>query len=59
LYEGPESLETLADLKSREELIGEIVGLLQAPAQNLVGALQGAGQNLAGLLEALAEEDEE
>jgi large subunit ribosomal protein L10 len=59
LYEGPDSLETLADLKSREELIGEIVGLLQAPSQNLVGALQGAGQNLAGLLEALAEDDEE
>lgn len=58
LYEGPEALDTLADLKSREELIGEIVGLLLSPAQNVVGALKGTGQNLAGILEALSEDDE-
>lgn len=59
LYEGPEALGTLADLKSREELIGEIVGLLQSPAQNITGALQGPGQTLGGILKSLAEEDEE
>lgn len=59
IYEGPEALDTLADLKSREELIGEIVGLLQSPAQNVVGGLKGAGQNLAGILKTLSEEDDE
>jgi large subunit ribosomal protein L10 len=59
MYEGHDALDTLADLKSREELIGEIVGLLQSPAQNIAGSLQGSGQKLAGILEALAEEDDE
>lgn len=59
LYEGPDAIDTLADLKSREELIGEIVGLLLSPAQNVVGGIRGTGQNLAGLIEALAEEDDE
>lgn len=59
LYDDPDDLDTLADLKSREELIGEIVGLLLSPAQNIVGGLQGGGQRLAGLLQSLAEEDED
>ena len=59
LYEDPEALDTLADLKSREELVGEIVGLLLSPAQNVVGSLQGAGQRLAGILQTLAEEEDE
>jgi len=59
MYEGHDALDTLADLKSREELIGEIVGLLQSPAQNIAGSLQGSGQKLAGILKALAEEDDE
>ena len=59
LYEGPEALDTLADLKSREELIGEIIGLLQSPAQNVVGGLTGTGQTLAGILQTLSERDED
>ncbi|MEF8795996.1 MAG: 50S ribosomal protein L10 [Salinivenus sp.] len=59
LYEGPDALDTLADLKSREELIGEIVGLLQSPAQNVVGGLTGSGQTLAGILKSLSERDED
>jgi len=59
LYEGPDALDTLADLKSREELIGEIVGLLQSPAQNIVGGLRGTGENLAGILKSLSERDED
>ena len=59
MYDDPEALDTLADLKSREELIGEIVGLLLSPAQNVVGSLQGTGQRLASIVEALAEEDED
>ena len=59
LYEGDDALDTLADLKSREELIGNIVGLLLSPAQNVTRALSGAGQELAGILEALSERDED
>ena len=59
MYDDPEALDTLADLKSREELLGEIVGLLLSPAQNVVGGLQGAGQRLAGIAQSLAEEDED
>ena len=59
LYEGADALDTLADLKSREELVGEIVGLLLSPAQNIVGALEGSGQNLAGILKTLSEEEDE
>jgi large subunit ribosomal protein L10 len=59
LYEGPDALGTLADLKSREELVGEIVGLLQSPAQTVVGGLKGTGQTLAGILNTLSEEDDD
>ena len=59
LYEGADALDTLADLKSREELIGEIIGLLQSPAQTIVGGLTGTGKNLAGILKTLAEKDED
>lgn len=59
LYEGHDALDTLTDLKSREELIGEIVGLLLSPSQNVVGGLKSSGQNLAGILQTLSEEDDE
>jgi large subunit ribosomal protein L10 len=39
-YIGDENVNTLADLKSKEELIGEIIGMLQAPARNIISALQ-------------------
>lgn len=39
-YIGDENLEALANLKSRDELIGEIIGMLQAPARNIISALQ-------------------
>ena len=57
MYDDPEALDTLADLKSREELIGEIVGLLLSPAQNVAGSLQGGGQQLAGIVQSLAEKE--
>ena len=59
MYDDPEALGTLAELKSREELIGEIIGRLLSPAQNLAGGLQGPGQRLAGLLQSLTDEDDE
>ena len=56
---GADQLDALADLKSREELIGDILGLLLAPAQNIAGALQGPASMLAGGLQTLAERAEE
>ena len=56
VYVGDNQLETLCNIKSREELIGDIVGLLQSPAKNVISALQGsAGQKIAGLVKALEE----
>lgn len=49
-------LETLATIKSREELIGDVIGLLQSPMKNVVSALQSnGGQKIHGLLKTLEE----
>jgi large subunit ribosomal protein L10 len=58
LYDA-DALDVLADLKSREELIGEVLTLLQSPIKNIVGALTAQGDQIAGLAEALAEREEE
>lgn len=56
LYIGDQNLDALTAIKSREELIGDIIGLLQSPAKNLISALQGsAGQKVAGIVKALEE----
>ncbi len=55
LFIGAESLDALASLKSKNELIGEIIGLLQSPAKNVVSALQSGGNKLAGILKTLEE----
>ncbi|MEL7148844.1 MAG: 50S ribosomal protein L10 [Bacteroidota bacterium] len=55
LFIGEQHLNMLSDLKSREELIGEIVGLLQSPAKNVVSALQSGGNTIAGLVKTLSE----
>ncbi|QNL47703.1 50S ribosomal protein L10 [Olivibacter sp. SDN3] len=55
VFVGDEQLDTLVALKSREELIGEIIGLLQSPAKNVVSALQSGGGTLAGLVKTLQE----
>jgi large subunit ribosomal protein L10 len=57
LYVGDESLDALSKLKSKTELIGEVIGLLQSPATNVISALQSGGNNLSGLLKALAERE--
>lgn len=55
-YVGADQLKVLASLKSREELIGDVIALLQSPAKNVISALQGnAGQKIAGLVKALEE----
>lgn len=57
IYVGDDHLESLAALKSREELIGDIVGLLQSPAKNVVSALKSSGGKLAGIVKTLSEKD--
>ena len=55
-YVGDNQIDTLCNIKSREELIGDIVLLLQSPAKNVISALQGsAGQKVAGIVKALEE----
>jgi len=55
-YVGANQLDTLCKIKSREELLGDIVALLQSPAKNVISALQSnAGQKVAGLVKALEE----
>ena len=54
-FVGDNQLDTLVSLKSREELIGEIIGLLQSPAKNVVSGLTGAGNKIAGILKTLGE----
>jgi large subunit ribosomal protein L10 len=56
IFVGDNQLETLAALKSKDELIGEIISLLQSPARNVISALQGSSaQKIAGLVKALEE----
>jgi large subunit ribosomal protein L10 len=54
-YIGDNQLQALIDIKSREELIGEVIGLLQSPARNVISALQSGGQTIAGLVKTLSE----
>ena len=55
-YVGDNQLDTLCNIKSREELIGDIISLLQSPAKNVISALQGsAGQKIAGIVKTLEE----
>lgn len=52
VYSGDEQLVALTNLKSKQDLIGEIIGLLQSPAKNVISGLN-AGNKLAGLIKAL------
>lgn len=58
-YYGEDQLDTLAAMKSKTEVIGDIVGLLLAPVSNVVSALQAPGKSIAGALETIAEKGEE
>ena len=57
LFIGEENLNVLSDLKSKNELIGEVITLLQSPAKNVVSALQSGKNTLAGLVKALSEKE--
>jgi large subunit ribosomal protein L10 len=55
IFIGDSQLDALVSLKSKEELLGEIVGLLQSPAKNVISALKGQGGKIAGILKTLEE----
>ncbi len=55
IYIGDENLDTLVSIKSKEEMIGEIIGLLQSPAKNVISGLKSGGGKLAGILKTLSE----
>jgi len=58
VYLGDEALSELASLKSKEELLGDIVLLLQSPAKNVLSALKSGSSTIAGLVKALQERAE-
>jgi len=55
IFIGDNQIDTLIKLKSKEQLIGEIIGLLQSPAKNVISALQSGGTILAGVVKTLQE----
>jgi large subunit ribosomal protein L10 len=55
LYVGDNLLDELVNIKSRNELVADVVALLQSPAKNVVSALQSGAHTLAGLLKTLEE----
>lgn len=57
-YMGENQLDTLVSLKSKEELLGEIIGMLQSPMQNVLSALQSGGNTIHGVLKTLGERAE-
>lgn len=58
IYLGDENLNTLSDLKSKNELIGEVIGLLQSPAKNVISALESSKNKLSGIVKTLSERQE-
>jgi large subunit ribosomal protein L10 len=56
-YLGNEQIDALASIKSKTELIADVVALLQAPAVNVLSALQSGGNTLAGILKTLEEKE--
>jgi large subunit ribosomal protein L10 len=55
IFIGDNQLDTLINLKSKEQLLGEIIGLLQSPAKNVISALKSGGNTLAGVVKTLQE----
>ncbi len=57
VYFGADQLETLASIKSKHELIADVVALLQSPAKNVISALTSGGSKLHGILETLSQKE--
>jgi large subunit ribosomal protein L10 len=58
LFIGGQHLDMLSSLKSKDELVGDIIGLLQSPATNVVSALQSGKNKLAGIVKTLSEREQ-
>lgn len=57
VYVGEDQLDTLASIKSKNELIADVVALLQSPAKNVISALQSGGNTIHGILETLSKKE--
>jgi large subunit ribosomal protein L10 len=57
VYIGDDQLDALSNIKSKEELIGSIIALLQSPAKNVISGLQSGGYTLAGIMKTLSEKE--
>ncbi len=57
IFIGDDELGTLVDLKTKDELVGEIIGLLRSPATNVISALKSSGNTIAGILKTLSERE--
>ncbi len=55
VYLGDENLDALVSIKSKDEVIAQVIALLQSPAKNVVSALQSSGNKLSGILKTLSE----
>lgn len=58
IYLGEESLELLVNIKSKNELIADVIALLQSPAKNVISGLKSGGNTLSGILKTLSEKSE-
>jgi large subunit ribosomal protein L10 len=56
-FVGDDQLDTLTEIKSREELIGDVIALLQSPIRNVIGALESGKNTLGGLVKTLEERE--
>ena len=57
IYIGDDQLDVLVNYKSKEDLIGEVIGLLQSPAKNVISSLRSGGSTIASLLQTLSEKE--
>ena len=57
IFVGDDKLDTLVAIKSKEEVIGDIIGLLQSPVKNVISGLKSGGGKLSGILKTLAEKE--
>ncbi len=57
VYVGADQLEALTSIKSKDELLGELIGLLQSPIKTVLGQLQSGGNTIHGILKTLSEKE--
>ena len=55
VYVGDDQVKVLSAIKSKEELIADVIALLQSPAKNVISGLKGGGSKLSGILKTLSE----